>query len=67
MPKEQQAISTNDYQIKPKHREKFKPSEGREVIKSLLQEKLVPKQSAPPGDLNPLSKELAENIKIKLK
>ncbi len=55
MPKET-AISTNDYQIKPKHREKFKPSEGRQVIKAVLNEKLIPKQNAPPSDLNPISK-----------
>jgi hypothetical protein len=46
----------NEYQIKPKHREKFKPSETREIIKSILKEKLAPKQQQPPNDLNPLSK-----------
>lgn len=41
MPKE--APQTNEYQIKPKHREKLKPSEAREIIKNVFKEKLVPK------------------------
>src|SRR4051812_20832431 len=66
MPKEV-SNSTNEYQIKPKHREKFKPSEAREFIKGVLKEKLVPKQQSPPSDLNPLSKDIADSIKGKFK
>ena len=66
MPKEGNS-SLNEYQIKPKHREKFKPSEAREIIKAVLKDKLVPKQQAPPSDLNPTSKDIADSIKYKLK
>lgn len=66
MPKESNS-STNEYQIKPKHREKFKPSEAREIIKTVLKDKLVPKQQNPPSDLNPLSKEIADSIKARFK
>lgn len=66
MPKEGTSTNINEYQIRPKHREKFKPSEAREVIKSVLKDKLAPKQQ-PPTDLNPLSKEIADSIKYKLK
>lgn len=36
MPKETLANAVNEYQIKPKHKEKFKPSEAREIIKTIL-------------------------------
>lgn len=66
MPKESNS-AVNEYQIKPKHREKFKPSEAREFIKGVLKDKLVPKQQNPPSDLNPLSKDIADSIKAKFK
>ena len=66
MPKEA-TNNANEYQIKPKHREKFKPSEAREIIKNLFKEKLLPKQNNPPNDLNPLSREIADNVKYRLK
>ncbi len=34
MPKEPN--QTNDFQMKPKHREKFKPSEARDIIKNVF-------------------------------
>ena len=33
----------------------------------VLKDKLVPKQQNPPNDLNPLSKDVADSIKAKLK
>ena len=66
MPKES-ASNLSEYQIKPKHREKFRPSEAREFIKMVLKEKLVPRQQNPPTDLNPVSKEIADSIKAKFK
>lgn len=66
MPKEQTNVPS-EYQIKPKHREKFKPSEAREFIKGVLRDKLVPKQQNPPSDLNPTSKEIADAVKAKFK
>ena len=66
MPKD--AVNTvNDYQIKPKHREKFKPSEAREIIKAVFKEKVAPKENNPPTDLNPLSREVADQVKYRLK
>jgi hypothetical protein len=66
MPKEGNN-SMSEYQIKPKHREKFKPSEAREIIKAVLRDKLASKQQSPPSDLNPTSKDIADSIKYKLK
>lgn len=66
MPKESTS-NVSEYQIKPKHREKFRPSEAREFIKAILKEKLVPRQQNPPTDLNPISKDIADSIKAKFK
>ena len=32
--------ASNEYQIRPKQREKFKAAEGREIIRGVLKEKL---------------------------
>ena len=32
--------TTNDYQIKPKHKEKFRPGKAKEIIKEVLEIKL---------------------------
>ena len=66
MPKEP-VSNLSEYQIKPKHREKFRPSEAREFIKAVLKDKLVPRQQNPPTDLNPISKDIADSIKAKFK
>lgn len=58
---------SNDYQIKPKHREKFKPSEARQIIKNVFKEKLEEKQENSTSDFNALSREIGDLIKQKLK
>lgn len=59
--------SNNDYQIKPKHREKFKPSEARDIIKAVVQDKLALKSEESSLDYVSLSKEISEEIKSRLK
>ncbi|KAM3140533.1 hypothetical protein pb186bvf_007345 [Paramecium bursaria] len=60
--KQQQA--NQEYQIKPKPRDKFKPSKCRELIQEILQLKL---KNVNYQDVTPASKDIAETIKNRLK
>ncbi|CAD8061644.1 unnamed protein product [Paramecium primaurelia] len=53
-----------EYQIKPKPREKFKSSKCRELIQEILQQKL---KTGSYQDVTTQSKDIAENIKNRLK
>lgn len=55
----------NDYQIRPKPREKFKAVEAREIIRGVLKAKL--ENASPTADLNALAREVADTVKYKLK
>jgi hypothetical protein len=55
----------NDYQIRPKPREKFKGVEAREIIRGVLKTKL--ENASPTADLNALAREIADMVKYKLK
>ena len=47
----------SDYQIKPKHREKFKPSEAREIMKNVFKEKFQSEEGGNSfSDLNAVTK-----------
>lgn len=59
------ATAANDYQIRPKQREKFKAAEAREVIRAVLKEKL--EVVAPEADLTILSRQIADRVKYQLK
>eukprot|EP01017_Pseudomicrothorax_dubius_P044972 TRINITY_DN7694_c0_g1_i1.p1 TRINITY_DN7694_c0_g1~~TRINITY_DN7694_c0_g1_i1.p1 ORF type:complete len:113 (-),score=28.80 TRINITY_DN7694_c0_g1_i1:60-398(-) len=54
-----------EYQIKPKNKEKFKPSKAKEIIGKILDKKLVEAYLADKGQH--LIKEIAELIKTDLK
>jgi|JI6StandDraft_1071083.scaffolds.fasta_scaffold04550_5 hypothetical protein len=56
---------TNDYQIRPKQREKFKAAEAREVIRAVLKEKL--ELVAADADLAILGRQIADRVKYQLK
>ena len=56
---------TNDYQIRPKQREKFKAAEAREVIRAVLKEKL--ELEAADADLAILGRQIADRVKYQLK
>lgn len=62
MKKTQQA--SQDYQTKPKPREKFKPSKCKEILKETLDSKLKDQTY---NDIPNVSRELADTIKYKLK
>ncbi len=46
--------ATNDYQIRPKPREKFKAADAREIIRAELKNKL--ENASPTADLGVLSR-----------
>jgi hypothetical protein len=56
---------TNDYQIRPKQREKFKAAEAREVIRAVLKEKL--ENVGADADMGALSRQIADRVKYQLK
>ena len=64
MAKKSQMIS-QDFQIKPKPREKFKPSKCREIVQDILQAKLKGQQYN--NDIPNISREIADSVKYKMK
>src|SRR5688572_647639 len=62
-----QSHSTNEFQIKPKQKEKFKPGKAKEMIQEILGSTLKSQKSYNPDAAQTLSKTIAENVKDKLK
>jgi hypothetical protein len=56
---------TNDYQIRPNQREKFKAAEAREVIRAILKKKL--ENLGAEADMGALSRQIADRVKYQLK
>ncbi len=62
-----QSQQTNEYQIKPKQKEKFKPGKAKEMIGEVLSTQLKQQKSYNPDAAQSLSKTIAEQVKDKLK
>lgn len=62
-----QGHATNEYQIKPKQKEKFKPGKAKEMIQEILNLTLKQQKAYNPDTAQTLSKTIAENVKDKLK
>jgi hypothetical protein len=54
----------NQYQIKPKTKDKFKPNKAKEIIKEILSERLAEQKYS---EIQGTNKDIAEHIKYKLK
>ncbi|EGR28754.1 tctex1 domain protein 2 [Ichthyophthirius multifiliis] len=65
--KAQTGATSQEYQIRPKQREKFKPGKAKEIINEVLQDKLKNAQQYDVTTTSNLSKEIADTIKYKLK
>ena len=57
---------TQEYQTKPKQKEKFKPGKSKELIKEILQSRLKAVVYQPEA-IQTLTKDIAESVKWKLK
>jgi Tctex-1 family. len=60
------APQNQEYQIKPKQREKFKPGKTKEIIRDILKEKLQT-QVYHNEAVQQLTRDLAEEVKARLK
>ncbi len=54
----------NEYQIKPKQKEKFRPGKAKEIIREILESKL---KTQTYSDVPAISRDIADVIKNKLK
>jgi hypothetical protein len=59
-----QANTNQEYQIRPKQREKFKPGKAKEIMQEVLQSKL---KNQTYNDVPNLTRTIADEIKFKLK
>lgn len=65
--KVQGGVPNQEYQIKPKQREKFRPGKAKEIISEILNQKLKNQVYTDAATVSTISRDIADTIKYKLK